>query len=140
MRWFWPLDAWRILINPIRNWSTWFRRILDLLIFRNKPSFNKICILFELHQKRKLVGAWKGNCACRTALISWLILRPSPLIPSISRLIKLISRLLYLSPFCICLCICSSRLLVLLISQLVILLVGYKSTNFSWSAFFLLSK
>jgi len=82
MRWSWSLDAWRILINPIRSWSPWFRRILDPLIFRNKPSLNKIWILFELHQKRKLACTWKGNCACRTALISRLIFWPSRSIPS----------------------------------------------------------
>ena len=36
MRWSWPLDVWRILINPIRRWSHWFRRILDPLRFWDK--------------------------------------------------------------------------------------------------------
>jgi len=97
MRWSWPLDAWRILINHIRSWSPWSRRILYTLIFKNKPFSNRICILFELHQKRKLAGAWKENCVCRTALITRLM--PSRLIPSISQLIKLISRLLYFISF-----------------------------------------
>ena len=92
MRWSWTLDAWRILINPIRSWFSWSIRILDPLIFKSKHFFNRICILFELHQKKKLAGPWKGNCACRTALISRLILWPS-------RLIKLISRLLYFVSF-----------------------------------------
>ena len=35
-RWSWPLDDWRILINPFRNWSSWSRRILDLLILKKK--------------------------------------------------------------------------------------------------------
>ena len=62
MRWSWPLDAWKILINLIRSWSPWSRRILDLLIFKNKSSLNRNWILFILHLKRKLAIAWKGNC------------------------------------------------------------------------------
>ena len=34
MRWSWPLDTWRILINPIRSWFPSSRRILNPLIFR----------------------------------------------------------------------------------------------------------
>ena len=41
MRWFWPFDGWRILIDPFRNWSPWSKRILDFLIFRNKPALNR---------------------------------------------------------------------------------------------------
>ena len=41
MRWSWSLDAWRILINPIRSWSPWFRRILYPLIFRNKSLLDR---------------------------------------------------------------------------------------------------
>ena len=43
------------LINYIRSWSPWSRRILYPLNFRNKHSLNLIWILFKLHQKRKLV-------------------------------------------------------------------------------------
>ena len=35
MRWSWPLDGWRILINPIRSWSPWSRKILNPSIETN---------------------------------------------------------------------------------------------------------
>ena len=55
MRWSWLLDAWRILINPIRSWSSWSRRILNPLIFRNKFSLNMNWIICILLLKRKLL-------------------------------------------------------------------------------------
>ena len=63
MRWSWPLDAWKILINLIWSWSPWSKRILDHSIFRNKFSLNRIWILFVLLQKRKLVSVWKESCS-----------------------------------------------------------------------------
>jgi len=42
------------LINPIRSWSSWFRRILHPSIFINKSSLNRNRILFGDHQKRSL--------------------------------------------------------------------------------------
>ena len=68
------MDAWRILINLIWSWSPWSRRILNLLIFRNKHSLNRIWILFVLLQKRKLISAWKGNCS---TLICFFCFKPS---------------------------------------------------------------
>jgi len=62
MRCSWPLDAWRILINPIRSWSSWCKKILNPLIFRNKSLLNKNWILFVLHQKKTCV--WKRNWFC----------------------------------------------------------------------------
>ena len=100
LRWSWPSDAWRILINPIRSWSPQSRRILDPLNFRNRPSLNKIWIKFELHQKKKLARALKENCSrFRNRLISRLVMQTSRLIPYISWLIKPISLLLYNTPF-----------------------------------------
>jgi len=49
------------LVNPIRIWFSWSRRILDSLIFRNKSSLNRNWILFILLLKRKLAIAWKEN-------------------------------------------------------------------------------
>ena len=110
MRWSWPLDAWRILINPIRSWYPWSRRILDPLIFIKKPSLNRNWILFILHKKRKPAPEKKTDSALENALISQLI-------PSISRLIFAISRLIsYIVDYCIilslyfCLCICHAPL------------------------------
>jgi len=62
MRWSWPLDAWRILINLISSRSFWSRRILNPLIFKNKYSLNRNWILFILLLKKKITIAWKGNC------------------------------------------------------------------------------
>ena len=70
---FWPLDGWRILINSIRSWSPWSRRILNPLIFRSKPSLNRNWILF-IFLKRKLAIAWKGNCF---TLIRFFCFKPS---------------------------------------------------------------
>ena len=55
MKWSWLLDTWRILINPVRSWSPWSWRILNLLIFRNKSSLNRNWILFIVRLKRKLL-------------------------------------------------------------------------------------
>ena len=53
MRWSWPLDAWRILINPIRSWSPRSRKILNFLIFKNKSSLNKNWIIYILFLKKE---------------------------------------------------------------------------------------
>jgi len=74
MKWSWPLDTWRILINLIRSWSPWSRRILNLLIFRNKFSLNMNWILFIPLLKRKLAIAWKRNCFI---LICFFYFKPS---------------------------------------------------------------
>ena len=73
MRWFWSLDAWRILINFIRSWFPWSRRILNLLVFRNKSSLNRNWILF-IFLKRKLTIAWKENYF---TLICFFCFKPS---------------------------------------------------------------
>ena len=68
MKWSWPLDGWRIL-NLIRSWSPWSRRILDHLIFRNKPILNRNWIIFVLHQKKKLAPEKKTDSASETSRI-----------------------------------------------------------------------
>ena len=62
------------MINPIRSWSPWSRKILNLLIFRNKSSLNRNWILFILLLKRKLAITWKGNCFI---LICFFCFKPS---------------------------------------------------------------
>jgi len=74
MRWSWSLDAWRILINPIRSWFSWSRRILNPLIFRNKSSLSRNWILFILLLKRKLAIVRKGNYF---TLICFFCFKPS---------------------------------------------------------------
>ena len=72
MRWAWTLGAWRILINPIRSWSSWSRRNLDRLIFRN-PSLNKNWAIFVLHQKRKSAPEKETDFTSENTHISRLI-------------------------------------------------------------------
>ena len=75
MRWSWSLDVWKILVNPIRSWSPWSRRILDPLIFRTRLHWIGIeSYLYStrkenLHLKRKLIhaleNAWLVDLSCR---------------------------------------------------------------------------
>jgi len=101
MRWSWSLDAWRILINPIRSWSPWFRRILNPLIFRNKPSLNRNWVSFVLHQKRKLAPEKEIDYASENALYRQLVLKASRLARPISWLIGLLVNYCKLLPLCI---------------------------------------
>ena len=83
MRWSWPLDGWRILINPFRNWPPWSRRILNPLIFRNKSSLNRNLIQFVSYQNKKThnrlkktVSLWFASSALSHHLfqLSWIFL------------------------------------------------------------------
>jgi len=138
MRWSWSLDAWRILINPIRSWSPWSRRILDPLIFRNKPSLNKNRILFILHQKRKPEPEKETDSALENTSISQLILMISRLIPAISRLINYIVDYCIMLPLCFCFCFYSVDYIVgvLCVSRLIHLISRLISTIWFASACF----